>query len=53
MIFSKIAGNISEIAGDLAISEQNIKKIIIPASFHEIAAVSFFTMALSVHVLLL
>ena len=31
MIFSKIAGDISEIAGDLAISEQSVKKIIIPA----------------------
>jgi len=27
MIFSKIAGDISEIAGDLAISEQSVKKI--------------------------
>jgi hypothetical protein len=31
MIFSKIAGDISEIAGDLANSEQSVKKIIIPA----------------------
>jgi hypothetical protein len=31
MIFSKIAGDISKIAGDLAISEQSVKKIIIPA----------------------
>jgi hypothetical protein len=31
MIFPKIAGDISEIAGDLAISEQSVKKIIIPA----------------------
>jgi hypothetical protein len=29
MIFSKIASDISEIAGDLAISEQSVKKIII------------------------
>ena len=27
----QIAGDISEIAGDLAISEQSVKKIIIPA----------------------
>jgi len=31
MIFYKIAGDISEIAGDLGISEQSVKKIIIPA----------------------
>ena len=31
MIFPKIAGDISEIAGDLGISEQSVKKIIIPA----------------------
>jgi hypothetical protein len=31
MIFSKIAADIFEIAGDLAISEQSVKKIIIPA----------------------
>jgi hypothetical protein len=30
MIFSKIAGDISEIAGDLAIPEQSVKKIIKP-----------------------
>ena len=30
MIFSEIAGDISEIAGDVAISEQSVKKIIIP-----------------------
>jgi hypothetical protein len=31
MIFPEIAGDISEIAGVLAISEQSVKKIIIPA----------------------
>jgi hypothetical protein len=31
MIFSKITGDISEIAGDPVISEQSVKKIIIPA----------------------
>jgi hypothetical protein len=34
MIFSKITSDISEIAGDPAISEQSVKKIIIPALGH-------------------